>query len=681
VTDLDVAIKARFVNEMGSGARGAERDIDGVQRSAQRLGASNFGDRMRGQLSRAAAGASALHDRLQGIGTTLISFKAGYEMIKRSLAAPVMADADFGDIVIDIAQKANIAQEGVAGLSDEIKGMAERLKSSPEAVGKGLDVLMSSLPDIDVSKRLIDPIVKVSKTYRVETDAISQAVFSMVNNLGVAPDKIEIALGRISQAAADGRYEISNFAEGLPGLAATMQGLGQTGLTGVSRLSAALETVSGSVGDPGQATTSIDDLLQKVVSPDVVKNFKDAGINIAGRIGKAQKEGTDVFEAIYKATMKATGGDTSKVVNFFGDKEARRGIVALMQNMDAYREMRDRYEAINSPDKLNSDFDMRIEGDGNSLRTFGQRWDAFQTSIGQGVNTYLKPALDTLTGILDVFTGLSEAVPRVTGAITLFATTVGAIAVSASIGAFLKRFAGMVPVATEAAAPAASAAAGAGAGAAAAGAGGIWRWLGKGAKVLPKALGYAGLAYSAYETAAGFGSGLMNSLSGPGATGEAAAARDKQRYDAQRRTELQAQIDGLQAKISEIVKAGGQHSDRGRAQIGYYTEQMDKIQKMMDRVGATEITPRIDPSSIDSALGKVSALSSALRGLGGPSFMGNSAPASARVTAPTGGGNTATTYSVAGYNPSVVARRIQREQDRRLALAQAGALHDTLSFA
>lgn len=50
--------------------------------------------------------------------------------------------------------------------------------------------------------------------------------------------------------------------------------------------------------------------------------------------------------------MKAIGGNISKVVDFFGSKEARRDIVTLMQNIEEYRKMRNRYEPINVPDKL-----------------------------------------------------------------------------------------------------------------------------------------------------------------------------------------------------------------------------------------------------------------------------------------------------------------------------------------
>lgn len=667
MSDLDVAVKARFVNQMGSGARSAERDIDKVQQTARRLGNTDFGSRLRSQLQRAAEGAASLHSRLQSVGTLMLQFGAGYQTIKRALGAPVMADANLGDIMIDIGQKANLAKGDIGALTDTVKAMADRLRTSPEAIGKGIDVLMGAGLDLDPSKKLIDPIVKVSKAYRVETDAVSNAVFSMVNNLKIAPEQIEVALGRISQAAADGRYEIANFAEGMPGLAATMQGLGQTGLSGVSRLAAALETVSGSVGDPAQATTSIDDLLQKVVSPDVVKNFKDAGIDIAGRVGKAQKDGTDVFEAIYKATMKATGGDTSKVVNFFGDKEARRGIVALMQNIEEYRKMRDRYEAINAPDKLNSDFDMRSEGTGNKLRTFGDRWEAMQTSIGKGVNIYLKPALDVLSGMLDVFTGLAEKVPAVTGAFAILAATAGAWAMGSSVGSFLKRFGGLGANAASAATPAVE-------GTAAAGAGGIWRWLGKGASMGGKLLRSGGSAFLGAEIGnyLGMGARELGAVIGgkyytPADQGEADHLR-------QQRAEIASQIDKIrkESKVPEMADI----------LVRPLQDQLDQLDARLRSFDEMKVKPQIDPSSIDAAIGKVSALTGALRSLGGPGFMGNAAPASARAGARSGGaGNTANTYNVAGYNPGVVARRIQREQDRETRLARAGALHDLWSLA
>lgn len=660
MSDLDVAVKARFVNQMGSGARAAERDLNRVGQSAKKLASADFGTRMRNQLRAAAEGAATLHARLKSVGDFLIQLRAGYETLKRTLSGPALADADFTDIVIDIAQKANLAKDGIGGLSDEIKAMAERLKSSPASIGKGIDVLMGAGLDLDVSRKLIDPIQKVSKAYRVETDSVSQAVFSMVNNLKIAPDQIEVALGRIAQAASDGRYEISNFAEGMPQLAATMQGLGQTGLPGASRLAAALETISGSVGDPGQATVSVDDMLQKVNSPDVRNAFKKAKIDIAGRIAKAQKDGTDVFEAIYKATMKATGGDVSKVINLFGDKEARRGVVALMQNWQQYVEMRDRYDKINSPNKLNADFDMRKEGSGNSYRTFAERWEAMQTAIGKGINTYIKPAVDGLSGLLDVVTALTEQVPRLAGAVVILGATLGALAVSASVGSMLKGLAGL-------------GGGGAVAAGAAAGGLGVFGLLGRGIKLGGRLLGVAGAAYSGWELGSWLGKGAVE-LGGV-AGGKYYTPADQAEYDdlKKRRDAIAKQIDNIrrQSKVPEMADI----------LIRPLQDQLDQLEGQLRSFDELKVKPQIDPSSIDDALGKVRALHSSLQGLAAPTFMGNAAPAAAVRAHPGGGINQANNIHVAGYDPGVVARRVVREQNRAIASAQSGALHDTWSLA
>ena len=42
----------------------------------------------------------------------MVGLGTGYQVLKRTLGAPVMADASYTDRIIDIAQKANIAKEG-----------------------------------------------------------------------------------------------------------------------------------------------------------------------------------------------------------------------------------------------------------------------------------------------------------------------------------------------------------------------------------------------------------------------------------------------------------------------------------------------------------------------------------------------------------------------------------------
>ena len=729
MTTLDVAVRGRFVNQFGPGARAAKNDLDGVGKSAKNLERSTFGARMAGQLNQVSQAAKSL-DRVsfgarmvgqmnqvsqaarrlrqsireidgQRLATVASGFTAAVATMRRSLAAPAAADADFKDVVVDIAQKAEIGKDKVGALSDEIKAMADRLRSSPLAIGKGIDVLMGSGLDLDVSKRLVGPIQKVAKAYRVETDEVSKAVFSMVNNLKVAPEDVEVALGRIAQAAADGRYEVKDFAAGLPEIASTMQKFNQTGLKGVSRVAALVETVAGRAGVPGQATGWSEQMLDKALSPDVVKNFKKKGIKIDDRIRKAMKKGDDVNEVIYAAMMEATKGDATKLIDLYGDEQARNAASALMLDIKRYRELRDKYDKITAPEKLNSDFDMRTEGSGSKFRTFGERWLAFQESVGQGVNIFLAPAVEWMGKLLDMVTRLSEAFPNLTGSVTLFGAALAAFGAYKTAVGVIGGLAARLGVggATAAGATGAgvgaggAAASGAGAGAAAAAAG----RAGFLARMMP-ILGRAGGVGLGVAVAAGIIQGL-----------NAFKTREwtvKDRGDGESRLEeLRSRLAELDAKIAGIETKSKAPEMAETLTLPLKTEksqveaEIKFIEEELNRLGSLKPQPQIDTTSIDAAIARVRALKGELQGVGtgAPSLMGNVPtpnPRPAPPTAPRGGRGAASGAAgganvrqssvihqhIYGGDAARVARLAQREQERTIRSARAGSLHDVGSW-
>lgn len=711
MTNLDVSIRANFVNRMGQGTRGAARDIDTVGQAAKRLDRASFGARMSGQLNTVSNAArrlgAAFRDiDVERIGRAAAGLKIGMETLKRTLATPVAADADFGDVVVDIAQKAEIAKDKIGGLADEIKAMADRLRSSPIAIGKGIDVLMGSGLDLDVSRRLVGPIQKVARAYRQETDEISKAVFSMVNNLKVAPDDVELALGRIAQAASDGRYEIKDFAAGLPEIASTLQKFNQTGLKGVSRGAALLETVAGRAGLPGQATSWSEQMLDKAMSPDVVKNFKKKGIRIDREIRKAMKSGGDVFEVLYAAMMKATGGDATKLIDLYGDEQARNAAAALMLDIQKYRELRDKYEKITSPDKLNSDFEMRAEGSGNKFRTFADRWTAFQESIGKGVNIHLAPAVEWLGKMLDMVTRLTEAFPNLTGAVTLFGASLAAFGAYKTTIGVIRGLAARLGVGGEAAAGATGAGAAVGAGEAAATGAGAG-----GAAVAASRVGFMARFMPMLGRAGGIGLGLaigvgivrgINSL-------ETRKWTVKGRGEGEERLkELRARLAEIDAKIAGIETKSKAPEMAQSLTLPLKVEKADIeaeikfVEEELQRVGMLNPQPKIDTSSIEAAIERVKALKGELGGLGGtsrPSFSGDvptPRPMPARPVAPGRGADAGSTMGAAGGRHQTVvhvtqhiqggdsarvARQAQRELERAIRSARAGALHELGSWA
>ena len=706
MTTLDVAVRATFVNRLGPGARAAKNDLDGVGKSAKTLDRITFGARMVGQLNQASQAARRLGSSIRAIDAQHLVTVAGgitgaVATMKRALAAPAAADADFKDVVIDIAQKAEIGKDRIGALSDEIKAMADRLRSSPLSIGKGIDVLMGSGLDLDVSKRLVGPIQKVAKAYRVETDEVSKAVFSMVNNLKVAPEDVEVALGRIAQAAADGRYEVKDFAAGLPEIASTMQKFNQTGLKGVSRVAALMETVAGRAGVPGQATGWSEQMLDKALSPDVVKNFKKKGIKIDDRIRKAMKKGDDVNEVIYAAMMEATKGDATKLIDLYGDEQARNAAAALMLDIKKYRELRDKYDKITAPEKLNSDLDTRTDGSGEKFRTFAERWLAFQESVGQGVNLGLAPAVEWMGKLLDMVTRLSEAFPRLTGGITLFGASLAAFGAYKTAVGVIGGLAARLGVGGAATAGVAGAGVGAG-GAAASGAGAATAAASRAgflARMMP-ILGRAGGIGLGVAVAAGIIHGLNAFKTRAWTVKDRGEGESRLEELRARLAELDAKIAGIEtkSKVPEMAEALTLPLKTEKSQI---EAEIRFVEEELRRLGETTVHPKIDATSIEEALGRVRALRSELQGLGmaAPSFMGNVPTPKPRpsVAGPTSAerhsslNNTGAT--VHGHQTTVIhqhihggdSRRVaqlaRHEQEREIRRARAGALHDTGAWA
>jgi hypothetical protein len=129
----------------------------------------------------------------------------------------------------------------------------------------------------------------------------------------------------LAKGGKEGMLELKDMAMYPPGLAASWSAVGQHGVDSLIDLSAALLIVRKQTGSAEKANTGMEDLLAKVYSPDVQKNFKEAGVDLERVFKVAAKEGKPFFDALIEATNKVTKGDISQLPKFFGDKDSRMG--------------------------------------------------------------------------------------------------------------------------------------------------------------------------------------------------------------------------------------------------------------------------------------------------------------------------------------------------------------------
>lgn len=82
-------------------------------------------------------------------------------------------------------------------------------------------------------------------------------------------------------------------------------------------------------GTSSEAATNTANLMQKIISPATKKKFAEAGIDIRKELKKVQDEGSDVFVFIADAVTRATGGDLTKIGDYFQDAQVQLFLIPL----------------------------------------------------------------------------------------------------------------------------------------------------------------------------------------------------------------------------------------------------------------------------------------------------------------------------------------------------------------
>ncbi len=324
-----------------------------------------------------------------------------------TLAAPLIlatkAAGDFSSGMVDIQQKANLTNVEADKLAGSILLAAKAARQMPEDMRMAVDVLSGFGLDPREAALMVPVIGRLGTAFKVDLADGASAAYANLNNLKVPIAQTSAAIDIMAAAGNAGAFEIKDMARHFPALTAQMQALGETGLEGVGRLSAALQIARKGTGSADQAATNIQNLLQKINSPATIRAFqKNFGIDLPAAMKKMKDQGIDSFEAIAVITEKATKGDLSKLGFAFEDAEVQGGIRSLIQNLDEYRKIRD--GAMKSGGTVDKAFDQRL------LRDANVQWSAFKGSVSELAITLGAGLLPALTDTVQWITGAASSV-------------------------------------------------------------------------------------------------------------------------------------------------------------------------------------------------------------------------------------------------------------------------------
>lgn len=272
---VEVGRLGREYSRLGREAKAADLQLKGHQQIA--AGRSSL---------KTAVGATAV-----GVGLAAVPTKisADYQAIIRDIAiksdaANTPKEVELSRAVIQTSTDTGMSRNDVADLINQLVG-----------AGMELDQAMSY--------------AKVASKFAVGQGASGVDTASMIMALQqnakiTDPKMMQQALEAIAFQGQAGSFEANDMAKWFPQLLAGMEKNGITGLEAVTSLGSMLQVQMKTAGSSDEAANNFKNWMEKIGASDVVKAYKDAGIDYQASLNTGLQKGMNVIESSMALAMQ-----------------------------------------------------------------------------------------------------------------------------------------------------------------------------------------------------------------------------------------------------------------------------------------------------------------------------------------------------------------------------------------
>jgi TP901 family phage tail tape measure protein len=427
------------------------------------------------------------HQQLQA-GKSSLKSNIGAAVVGAGMTAvPTKISATYQAIIRDIAIKADIANK------------PEEAQLTRTVIDTSKDTGMSRNDVADLVNQLVGAGMELDKVMSYAPTAAKFAIGQGASGVDTAsmimalqqnakindPRVMQQALEAIAFQGQAGSFEASDMAKWFPQLLASMEKNGSTGMDAVTSLGAMLQVQMKTAGSSDEAANNLKNWMEKIGSGDVVKAYKDAGIDYQASLNTGIQKGMSALESSMALALKyveatdpakaqkmkdAQAGidkevdpekakaaldaleKTLRTGDIFADMQVKAALTAYAQNRGLYNELKaDSQKATGILDKNLAE---RRETSAQHWSELGQAVDDSMRSIGDAIRPATDAAAQGLTWVARGLTSLSDnAQPVVLGIAGIVAAVGAFLTVSSGVkigrgvvniarGRGLKRFAG-----------------------------------------------------------------------------------------------------------------------------------------------------------------------------------------------------------------------------------------------
>ncbi|SPO59726.1 phage tail tape measure protein [Pseudomonas inefficax] len=462
-----IKLREEWKRAHDSGAAGADKllrklngNLEALRNQGVEVGRLKREYQRLGREARAAGLQMKGHQQLQAGKESLKSNVGKAVAATAAVAAPTMISANYQAIIRDIAIKADIVNKPEEQqLTRTVIDTASDTGMARNDVAALVNQLVGAGMELDKALAYAPVAAKFAVGQGASGVDTASMIQALEQNAKISDPKVmQQALEAIAYQGQAGSFEASDMARWFPQLLAGMEKSGITGLDAVTSLGSMLQVQMKTAGGSDEAANNLKNWMEKIGSGEVVKAYKDAGIDYQASLNTGLQKGMNVIEASMALAMRyveKTDPDKAKKIeaakaqidkevdpekaraaldalektlrtgDIFADMQVKAALTAYGQNRGLYQEL-----------KANSANAQKVGGilDKNLAErreTSAQQWaetvqasDDAMRSIGDAIRPATDMAAKGLTAVARGITSLSDTFPAV---VTGIAGTVAAI--------------------------------------------------------------------------------------------------------------------------------------------------------------------------------------------------------------------------------------------------------------
>lgn len=231
------------------------------------------------------------------------------------------------------------ADATIAQWKTKINELARYTNQTQGDLIEGLNTFVSKGMDPEKALELLRSVGKAATATGSQVTDIAESMFQAGEALKIPVSEAAKSLDMMAAAGAAGSFELKNMAKDLPNLSAKYASLGGTGQAALGTLTAAAQIAMKTTSDTGVAANNLANFLDKLASPETIKNFDKMGVNLTALVKKGIDSG-DLVGYMGEQIGKLTGGKAEKLGELFTDVQARSFALAITQNLGEYQKIR-----------------------------------------------------------------------------------------------------------------------------------------------------------------------------------------------------------------------------------------------------------------------------------------------------------------------------------------------------